>query len=97
MADAQDSTVSFQANNNSPTPVDSVSDVSIGSNPTPYVLPRQTGTGVSRGTQTVNGLIAITDPASGVTQILMGLLPDGTFGIVVTPAGTDAYSVFTSD
>lgn len=44
---------------------------------TPYQMPRQTGTGNTRGTQNVSGKIVIIDPASGVARMVMGYEKDG--------------------
>lgn len=53
----------------------SVSNQEVGGGETPYVMPRQTGTGNTRGTQNVTGLITITDPSSGVVRLIMGYSP----------------------
>lgn len=41
-----------------------------------------------------NPAITITDPKTNVKQIIIGLLPDGTYGIVVSKPGVDVLSVF---
>lgn len=39
---------------------------------TPFVMPRQTGTGVTRGTQNISGLEVVTDPDSRTPMIMFG-------------------------
>ena len=52
---------------------------------TPYIMPRQTGSGLTQGAQIINGKVTITDPQSpdGIS-INLGQLADGTFGINMT-------------
>lgn len=38
--------------------------------------------------------ILVSDPNSGIPQLIMGLLPDGTYGMVVSKPGVDVLSVF---
>lgn len=42
---------------------------------TPYIMPRQTGTGTTRGTQNISGKLTITDPATGVVRLVAGYAP----------------------
>lgn len=53
------------------------SDKSFSGGHTPYVMPRQTGTGLTRGVQTVSGYIQITDPNNGNVIMIMGFVPGG--------------------
>lgn len=40
------------------------------------------------------GYILFTDPVSGLNQIIIGKLPDGTFGLVISKPGIDVLTVF---
>jgi hypothetical protein len=42
---------------------------------TPYVMPRQTGTGSTRGTQNISGALTITDPKTGKMLAILGYSP----------------------
>lgn len=46
-----------------------------GSGATPYVMPRQTGTGSTRGSQNISGLITVTDPKTGKKLAIFGFSP----------------------
>lgn len=39
--------------------------------------------------------ITIANPTTGIKQIMMGLLPDGTYGLVISKPGIDVTTVFT--
>ena len=57
-------------------------------------LPRQVSTGSQRGTQAITGNLLVVDPTTQLNRILIGQLPDGTFGIVVSKEGVDVLNVF---
>lgn len=42
---------------------------------TPYIMPRQTGTGNTRGSQNISGLLTITDPKTGNKLGIFGFSP----------------------
>lgn len=41
-----------------------------------------------------NDYMTVADPATGVRQIVIGKLPDGTYGMVVSKPGIDVLSLF---
>lgn len=41
-----------------------------------------------------NDYILVSDPSSGIAQLVMGKLPDGTFGLVVSKTGVSVLSLF---
>jgi hypothetical protein len=41
-----------------------------------------------------NQYILVTNPSTNINQIMMGKLPDGTYGLVVSKVGVDVTSVF---
>lgn len=43
--------------------------------PTPFIMPRQTGTGSTRGVQNISGGFTLTDPKTGKTLALFGIFP----------------------
>lgn len=49
-----------------------VKNQELGGGDTPYIMPRQTGAGNTRGVQNIQGSITITDPTTGVTRMIMG-------------------------
>lgn len=67
---AEDSIVS-----NSPKP-NYVPNQEVEGGETPYNMPRQTGTGSTRGTQNISGKIVITDPSTGIVRLVMGYGPN---------------------
>lgn len=51
----------------------------------------------SSPTISISGLtetILVTDPASGLRRIIIGMLPDGTTGLVISKPGIDVYTAF---
>lgn len=47
----------------------------LSSGPTPYIMPRQTGTGSTRGSQNISGQLTITDPKTGKKLGIFGYSP----------------------
>jgi hypothetical protein len=41
-----------------------------------------------------NDYILVSDPGSGIAQLVMGKLPDGTFGMVVSKTGVSVLGLF---
>lgn len=93
-----------------------VPNADIGGGEQPYVVPRQQGTGLTRGTQTITGAIQVnsfqtnssiitisgtdgtqifSDPKTKIKQIIIGTLPDGSHGMVISKPGVDVTTVFT--
>lgn len=58
------------------------------------VLGRQLPSGAIRGNQVIAGTLVIIDPTTKLNRILVGLLPDGTYGEVISKTGIDVYTVF---
>jgi hypothetical protein len=55
------------------------------------------GTNSTSNTITIDGKndrILIADPTTGINQIIIGLLPDGTYGMVVSNPGIDVLTLF---
>lgn len=71
MSTANDNVIDYSRTS----PVAYVRDVPITGGEQPYVAPRQTGTGTTRGTQTIAGRLNVTDPSTGKTIIVIGYSP----------------------
>lgn len=55
------------------------------------------GTGSSSNTIVIDGkkdYILVSDPGTGIAQLVMGELPDGTYGMVVSKTGVSVLSLF---
>lgn len=94
VVNAQDSVVNQIPSTPTPISAASIPNNDIGGGSTPYVVPRQTGSGNARGVQNITGYILVTDPATNVSQVIIGTLPDGTYGIVISKPGIDVITVF---
>lgn len=70
MSDASDAAYSTNK-----APFDYVANQDLPTGDSPYVMPRQTGTGLTRGTQTISGYIQIVNPVTGQVIIILGYKP----------------------
>lgn len=59
-----------------------IDNTEINGGETPYIMPRQTGTGLTRGIQTIAGELIITDPTTNKQ--------------IMTITGTNGYQLFTN-
>jgi len=81
---------------------DSIQDIPLVAQPSDRLMPRQVGTGVSRGQQLMGNNSVIQNNSDGrievnvsnVPQIFLGTLPDGTYGLVISKPGVNINTVF---
>lgn len=73
MADANDSI--SQGSPQKVTAPNYVQNKEVDGGETPYIMPRQTGSGNTRGTQNISGKLTITDPSTGVVRLVAGYAP----------------------